>query len=376
MRIVVVGTAYPLRGGIAHYVALLTQKLKERGHAVKVLSFKRQYPGIFFPGKTQADEGEELIKLDSTPILDSIGPLSWIKAVFWLKKEKPDLLIFKYWMPFFAPCYATVAGLARRFLGIKVLYILDNVVPHEKKPFDRFLGWLGLKFVDYFIAQSASVREDLLSFRPDAAYKDIPHPVYEIFPDEEPKAAARQALEIEEEKVLLYFGYIRRYKGLKYLVQAMPEIHHALGNVRLLVCGEFYEGREEIMEMIDTLSLQSLVTVVDAFIPNEAVGRYFSAADVVVLPYVTATQSGIVQVAYNYDKPVIVTRVGGLPEVVIHEKTGYVVDPENPAAIAGAVIRFYGDNQETAFREGVRSEKAKYSWDRMTEAVEAFWSDS
>ena len=371
MRIVLIGTAYPLRGGIAHYVALLYKKLSERGHDVRVLSFKRQYPSLLFPGKTQADEGKELIPLPSTPILDSINPFSWIKAALWLKKVQPDLLIFKYWMPFFAPCYATVAFLARRLFKVKTLYILDNVIPHEKKPLDRLLTRIGLHGVDAFIAQSASVREDLLQFRPHASYRDVPHPVYEIFPPAEPMDAARSALGVTEKNVLLYFGYIRRYKGLKYLVQAMPEIRKTLGDVRLLVCGEFYEGREEILSLIDTLSLAGCVTVVDDFIPNEAVARYFSAANLVVLPYVTATQSGIVQVAYHYNKPVVVTRVGGLPEVVPHGKSGYVVEPEDPQAIAQAVIHFFQQHREDELSEGVRIEKTRYSWDRMTEAIEA-----
>lgn len=371
MRIVLIGTAYPLRGGIAHYVALLYKKLSERGHDVRVLSFKRQYPSLLFPGKTQADEGKELIPLPSTPILDSINPFSWIKAALWLKKVQPDLLIFKYWMPFFAPCYATVAFLARRLFKVKTLYILDNVIPHEKKPLDRLLTRIGLHGVDAFIAQSASVREDLLQFRPHARYRDVPHPVYEIFPPAEPMDEARSALGVTEKNVLLYFGYIRRYKGLKYLVQAMPEIRKVLGDVRLLVCGEFYEGREEILSLIDTLSLAGCVTVVDDFIPNEAVARYFSAANLVVLPYVTATQSGIVQVAYHYNKPVVVTRVGGLPEVVPHGKSGYVVEPEDPQAIAQAVIHFFQQHREDELSEGVRIEKTRYSWDRMTEAIEA-----
>lgn len=371
MRIILIGTAYPLRGGIAHYVALLYKKLKERGHEVKVLSFKRQYPSIFFPGKTQQDEGEELIPMESAPLLDSINPLSWIKAFFWLKKNKPDLLIYKYWMPFFAPCYAVVSFLARKFIGVKVLYILDNIIPHERRPGDILLSKIGLRYVDFFIAQSKTVLDDLLIFRPESIYREIPHPVYEIFSSGLSKFQAKKNLGITDDHVILYFGYIREYKGLKYLIKAMPRILDFI-KIRLLVCGEFYEGRTETLKLVDELGLKNCVKVYDKFIPNEEVGNYFCASDLVVLPYVSATQSGIVQIAYNYNKPVIVTKVGGLPEVVKHNKTGYVIETENPDAVAEYVRKFYRENRESEFSENVKIEKKKYSWDRMTEAVEEF----
>jgi len=374
MKIVLIGTAFPMRGGIAHYVALLYKYLQKNGHEVHVLAFKRQYPAIFFPGKTQADESQELIPVESTPILDSIGPFSWIKAYFWIKKIKPDLLVFKYWMPFFAPCYAVVAWMSKRFLGARSLYVCDNIIPHEKKPFDILLTRLGLKFIDHFIVQSKSVREDLLHFHPDADYKEVPHPVYEIFPPAVSKDIAKKELGIIDSKVILYFGFIRKYKGLRYLVEAMPEILKT-ENVKLVICGEFYEGREEILTLISKLGLSGNILLADKFIPNEAVGTYFCAADLVVLPYVTATQSGIVQIAYNYDKPVIVTRVGGLPEVVIHEKTGFVAEPESAQSIADNILRFYAEKREVEFSANVKEEKKKYSWDRMAEAVGEFGSN-
>jgi len=369
VRIVLVGTAYPLRGGIAHYVALLSKKLQQRGHSVHVLSFRRQYPSLLFPGKTQQDEGSDLIPVHSESLLDSINPISWIRAFFWLKKIQPDLLIFKYWMPFFAPCYATVAFLAKSMLGVRILYICDNIVPHEKKPGDRFLTWLGLRFVDAFIVQSDSVLADLLRLRPDALYRKVHHPVYEIFPAALPKKKARQTLALRDERIMLYFGYIRAYKGLDYLIEAMPRVLEECP-VRLLVCGEFYEGREQTLRRIQELQLEKFVTVFDRFIPNEEVGLYFSASDLVVLPYVSATQSGIVQVAYHYDRPVIVTAVGGLPEVVPHGKCGYVVPPKNAQALADAILRFYAEKKEKTFVKNVHIEKQKYSWDRMTEAIE------
>ncbi|MCK5145112.1 glycosyltransferase [bacterium] len=374
MKIVLIGPAFPLRGGIAHYTALLYRNLTERGHDVHVISFKRQYPSLLFPGKTQLDEGEELITVNAVHILDSIGPFSWIRAFFYIRQLQPDLIIFNYWMPFFAPCYATVAGLAKKFLSIKNLYILHNVIPHEKKPFDGILTRFGLKFIDFFITQARSVRDDLLSLNPAANYRETPHPIYNIFPEAVDQKAVRNILGIGEERVLLYFGYIRKYKGLKFLVQAMPLIRESIKDIRLMICGEFYEGREEILALIESLELDNCVTLVDEFIPNEEVGRYFSAADLIVLPYITATQSGIVQIAYNYDKPVVVTRVGGLPEVVPDGESGYVVEPQDPEAIARAVINFYQDGQKDILVDGVRRQKDKYSWDRMGEAIESFFS--
>lgn len=375
MRIVLIGTAFPLRGGIAHYIALLYKYLQKRGHTVNVLSFKRQYPGLFFPGRTQKDEGKELIPLHTTPLLDSINPLTWIQAFFWVKKVRPQVLIFKYWMPFFAPCYAVIAYLCKTFLKVKTLYILDNVIPHEKRRGDRILSRIGLKFIDFFIAQSESVLHDLLQFRPHAEVKEIPHPVYEIFPPSLPKKKAKNLLGISDDRVILYFGYIRDYKGLRYLIKSMPIILDSL-QVKLLVCGEFYEGREDTLNLIEKLQLKDQIKVYDTFIPNEEVAYYFSACDLVVLPYISATQSGIVQIAYHYEKPVIVTSVGGLPEVVKDGKCGYVVKPQDAVALAQSVIRFYRKNNEEEFKNNIKIEKKKYSWDRMITAIEEFMQDS
>jgi glycosyltransferase involved in cell wall biosynthesis len=374
VRIVLVGTAYPLRGGIAHYIALLYRTLRGKGHRVSVLSFKRQYPSLLFPGKTQKDEGAELIPVESHPILDSINPASWIRAGLWLKQMKPDIVYFKYWMPFFAPCYAFLAFILSSFLRVPAVFLCDNVIPHEKKIADLWLTKLALRFPDSFIVQSASVLSDLRALRPDARVRLVPHPVYEIFPPPVPKAEARHRLGIRDSRVILFFGYIRDYKGLRYLLEAMPEIRDC-GSVRLVVCGEFYEGRARTLDLIGRMKIEDSVTLHDQFIPNDRVGDYFCAADAVVLPYVSATQSGIVQIAYFYDRPVIATTVGGLPETVLDGRTGYLVPPENPKALAGAVLRFYGENRMDYFEKNVRIEKKKYSWDRMAEAIEELAAD-
>jgi glycosyltransferase involved in cell wall biosynthesis len=368
MRIVLVGSAYPLRGGIAHYTALLCRTLERRGHTVNVLSFRRQYPSFLFPGKTQKDEGREMIRVASRPMLDSINPLTWIQAIFWMKSLRPDAVVFKYWMPFFAPCFAVLAFGARYFLKIPAIFLCDNIVPHEPTRLDARLTRLAVGSPDAFIVQSSSVRQDLLRFRPDAVFREVPHPVYDIFSAPMPKSEARTRLGLEENRILLFFGYIRAYKGLRTLIEAMPEILRVCP-VHLVVCGEFYEGRQETVDLIHHLGLQHKISLFDEFIPNEKVADFFCAADAVVLPYVSATQSGIVQIAYHYDRPVIATAVGGLPEVIVEGKTGFLVPPQDPAALAAAVLRFYSGPPDR-FKQAIRKEKPKYSWDRMAEAVE------
>ena len=369
VRIVLVGTAYPMRGGIAHYIALLYRTLRRRGHRVSVLSFKRQYPSLLFPGKTQRDEGAEMIPVESHPLLDTVNPVSWIHGFLWLKRARPDAVLFKYWMPFFAPCYASLAFALKTLLRIPVLFLCDNVIPHEKKPMDLWLTRLALRFPDAFIVQSRTVLSELRSFRPGARSRLVPHPVYEIFPKPVARAEARRRLGIRDGRVILFFGYIRAYKGLRTLLEALPEIIKRL-QVRLVVCGEFYEGRAETHALIERLGVRGSVTLNDRFIPNDEVADYFCASDLVVLPYVSATQSGIAQIAYFYDRPVVATTVGGLPEMVRDGRTGYLVPPENPGALAGAVLKFYGENRAAFFEKNISVEKKKYSWDRMAETVE------
>ena len=373
MKIVIIGTAYPMRGGIAHYVALLYKNLVKRGHQVKIISFKRQYPSIFFPGKTQQDLSKEVEPLPSEPILDSIGPFSWIRTFWAIRKYQADLVIFKYWMPFFAPCYAVISFLSRLFTRTKILYLCDNIIPHERRIEDRLLTRIGLWNVDYFIIQSEAVKKDLLDFRPRANYKLVPHPVYEIFSTSHSRDEARKHFKLStKENVILFFGYIRKYKGLQILIDAMPSVLNQI-KVKLIVAGEFYDDEEPYRQQISRLQLDDSVLVFDEYIPNEAVGLYYSAADVVVLPYISATQSGIIQIAYNYDKPVITTNVGGLPEVVAEGKTGFIVPAENPQALARSIVNFFKIPDRKKFAENIKEYKKQFSWDRMGEEIEGFW---
>lgn len=383
MRILIVGTAFPLRGGIAHYVSLLYKTLKQRGHWVHIISFYRQYPKILFPGKTQEEVGETAIPLEADAVIDSVNPKSWYDAGKLAAKYQPDLLIFKFWLPFFAPAFGVISRIAKRITRkagkeCKVLFIADNVIPHEKRPGDRLFTNFAFKAVDYFVVQSDSVERDLLSLKPDASYVKLQHPVYEIFGERVDRVEARRSLGIAADApAILFFGYIRKYKGLDLLLRAMPAIISKYPEMRLIVAGEYYSNEAEIKALIDELKIpaKNLILATD-YIPNEDVAKYFSAANAVVLPYRSATQSGIVQIAYNFDAPVIATPVGGLPEIVIDGKSGLITKDSEPASIAEKVLEFFDRDLEASFTQGVIAEKKKYSWDTFVEGIEQLMSST
>lgn len=372
MKITILGTAYPLRGGIAHYVALLYEHLRKK-HDVNIITFSLQYPKILFPGKTQEEKGEDLLKVPGKQMMNTVNPFSWFRTAFHILKTKPDLLIFKYWMPFFAPCYGTITLLTKIFnRNIKVIYICDNIIPHERRIGDIFLTKYAFMTVDGGIVQSDAVEKDFVALFPNKKFINTPHPVYTIFGNILPKGEAKKELKLDDEKIILFFGYIRPYKGLDILIDAMPEILKKV-KVKLVAVGEAYEDELKYRNHIEKLGLSENVILNTDYVPNNEVGKFFSAADVVVLPYKSATQSGIVQIAYNFNKPVIATDVGGLSEVVINEKTGFIVEPNSPKKLAEAVIRFYEENKESIFVENVIQEKQKYSWDRMVESIEKLY---
>jgi glycosyltransferase involved in cell wall biosynthesis len=368
MHCILVGTAYPLRGGIAHYNALLASSLATR-HRVETITFKRQYPALLFPGTTQEESGAAPHADPAPRLIDSINPLNWFSIGHRLRKRRPDLLIFKYWLPFFGPCFGTIAKIAKRNHHTKVLFICDNVLPHEQRPFDNAFTRYAFRQVDYFIVQSDAVEHDLAAFWPGAISRNIPHPVYNTFGPAIDKHEARRSLGLSDDRVLLFFGYVRKYKGLDVLLESIPAVlRHT--DVRLLVVGEFYDDESRYRSIVQRHGLADRVLFHSEYLPNEQVGLYFSAADAVVLPYRSATQSGIAQIAYNFDKPVLATDVGGLSEVVHDGITGYVVPPNRPDAMSDAILRFYRESREVEFSSNVRMEKRKYSWDNLVRAIE------
>ncbi|MAT38855.1 MAG: glycosyl transferase family 1 [Ectothiorhodospiraceae bacterium] len=378
MKIVLIGTAYPLRGGIAHYVGLLYKYLS-RDHDVSVVTFSLQYPKLLFPGKSQEESGDAGVKLQSYQWINTVNPLSWIAAGLKIRKLNADLIIYKFWMPFFAPSYGVTSMIARLGRKTKSVFIDDNVIPHEKRPGDKLLTKFAFSYVDGHIVQSKAVERDLKLWHRDPVYTELPHPVYEIFGEEQSRESARVTLRdkkgidiSDEDHVLLFFGYVRDYKGLDVLLDAMPHIL-AKRQVKLLVVGEFYGNEETYRDQVARLGIAEHVHFHAEYVPNEEVGLYFSAADVMTLPYKSATQSGIIQIAYNFHRPVIATDVGGLGEVVIHERTGYIVPPQDPENLASAVERFYAESNFELYRANVIEERKKYSWEYFCEGIEKLY---
>ncbi len=373
MKITILSTAFPFRGGIAHFIGLLFNELKKENQ-VDVITFKRQYPSIFFPGKSQLESGDTVEEISTRQLVDSINPLNWIKVGRKIKKEAPDLLIYKYWMPFFAPCFGTISKIARSNKKTKVLVICDNVIPHERKPGDIAFTKYFFKYVDYFVLLSEKVKADLLKLKPEAVNKVLPHPVYSNFGEPVPKDEARKKLKLKDEKLILFFGFIRDYKGLDVLFKAM-KILKEKSDIKLIVAGEYYSNEEKYKNLINELGISKSLFLFNDFIPTSEVKNYFCASDVVILPYKDATQSGIVQIAMNFKKPVIAANVGGLAEVVLDNKTGYIIDKENEKQLADAIMKFYNENKESEFVNNIENELEKYSWKKFVEGMKEMMED-
>lgn len=378
MKLGFLGPAPPFRGGIVTYYGMLARILTARGHDVFWSSFKRQYPRMLFPGSEQ--EGETAAWLDhpNTRRFVPWSPWSWWRTYRDLRRENPAAVVIKYWIPFFAPGFFAVTWLLRRRTSVQVVYLLDNVIPHEKYPLGMFLTRLALRQGHGFIAQSDQVRRDLFTVLPrtdPARVITTPHPVYDFGRPgvaRKSQATARAALALPAEvKLVLFFGFIKPYKGVVHLIDAAGLLCRKYGaGMRVLIVGDIYGEKQPYLDRIAASGGAEIIQLVEGFVPDETVEDYFLAADLAVLPYVSATQSGIVQIAYNYDLPVVTTAVGGLPEVVHDGRTGFVVPPEDGPALAEAVGRFFDEGLAASFAEAVAGEKHKYSWDRLGEAIE------
>jgi len=369
MKILLLGTAYPWRGGIAHYTTLLAKYLSNRGHKVDIVTFRRQYPKLLFPGKSQEEIGEPVNVIKTETLIDSINPFNWIKTGLQLRRREYDTVVFKYWIPFFGPCFGTICHLVKFRKKSTIIALCDNIIPHERRIGDKLFTRFAFTAVDAYIVQSQKVENDLKMLVKKAKYKRIEHPIYEIFGEQIDKNYARNKLQLSDEKIILFFGYIRKYKGLDTLLDALKLVLQQI-KVKLLVVGEFYEDEKSYLERAKKLDIMNSVIFVSHYVPNEQVATYFCAADCVVLPYRSATQSGIVQIAFNFDKPVIVTEVGGLTEVVRNNTTGFIVPPEDPAALAKAIVKFYNENCEQKFSEEIKKIRQNFSWDKMVDAIE------
>lgn len=377
MKIVMIGPVYPYTSGLSYYVSLLYMQLKKH-HDVVLLSYSFQYPQILYK-KPQRDYEDDTLKIDEAEyVLNSANPFSCLKTAKRINREQPDLVIFQWLHPYFAPCYTIIA---RHLKHTGILFMCHNVFPHERFPLDRKLTRMTLKHGDYFTVHANSDADDLRSILPDANLQVTVHPAYNFFKQKDlSKEEARSILNISADtNVLLFFGLVREYKGLKHLLRALkilkdqdPQNQRRL---KLLIAGDFGGSRAEYDSLIESLGIADLLEITDAHIPIGEVEKFFAASDLVVLPYESATQSGVIQVAYSFDKPVLATRVGGLPDVVFDGETGYLVDPLQPNLIAEAIVDFFDNDRAEALAEGIEREKYRYSWERMEDVILGFGAD-
>lgn len=374
MRYLLVGPAHPLRGGIATFNGRLFRYLEQRGHQVRAINFKRQYPSFLFPGRTQEDHSRQAIRVPAPRVLDAIGPASWLRAAQLAHAFDPDVVVYHHWMPFFAPCYASLGALIRVAGRAKNVWICHNLTPHERQPGSDVLNFLGLATAHGFMVMSEAVERDLLRLRPKARYRRVMHPADEPTVSI-PQAEARRRLRLPDGKpILLFFGYVRAYKGLDVLLRALPLVLRE-AEVVLVVAGEFYEPRDQFERLARELGVEKAVVWRDEFIPNEEVALFFSACDAVVLPYRTATQSGIVPLAYSHRKPIVTTSVGGLVEAVRDGATGILAPPEDPEALAQAILRFLALRERVRWEENIAEVHRLMSWGRFVDALEDLVSE-
>jgi glycosyltransferase involved in cell wall biosynthesis len=361
-KILIIGPAYPLRGGLATYNERLANEFKALGHECDILSFSLQYPAVLFPGKTQYSTDPPPQGLRILSRINSINPVNWIRTGMEIQKAGYDMIIFRYWMSFMAPAFGTIARIIRKNKHTRILAITDNISPHEKRFFDAKLTQYFLSACDGFLTMSQSVLIQLNQVSKDKPARYVPHPMYDMFGEQVGKSEARKRLGLNTDiNYLLFFGFIRKYKGLHLLLDAFADERLRSLPLKLIVAGEFYEDPKPYLEQINALKLDDYVIMSNDFIPNSEVALHFCAADAVIQTYLNATQSGVTQIAYYYNKPMIVTNVGGLAELVPHEHVGYVVHPDKQN-IADAILSFYNGNKEDEFVKNIITEKEKFTW--------------
>jgi glycosyltransferase involved in cell wall biosynthesis len=365
MNITIIGSAHPLRGGgIATFNERMAEVLQEQGHKVVIYSFSLQYPSFLFPGRSQFTDEPAPKGLEIRSVINSVNPFNWLSVGNRIKNEKPDLIIVRYWLPFMGPCFGTILRRVRKNKHTKIVAITDNVIPHEHRPGDMAFTKYFLKSADAFLAMSKDVLKDLKQFT-DKPSVFSPHPVYDNYGNAVSREEACKKLGLNPaDKYILFFGFIRKYKGLDLLLDAMKDERIKQAGIKLIVAGEFYGDGDSYLQQIQQNSIGNSVKLFTEFIPNDEIKYYFSATDLVVQPYRTATQSGITQVAYHFEKPMVVTNVGGLAEVVPDGKVGFVTEPD-PTEIATAIIRFFQPDSLPNLQQNIAAEKQKYSWDTL-----------
>ena len=369
-KVMLLGTAYPYRGGLASFNEKLARMFADRGTDVRLYTFTVQYPSFFFPGKSQYSESLAPLDLDIERVVNSVNPFNWIRVGRRIRREKPDVVVVRYWLPFMAPCLGTICRIARKNGHTKIIALLDNVVPHEKRALDVAFTKYFTGSVDGFIYMSAQVKSDLDRFTTSKPSLFSPHPLYDIYGSPVDRKKACETLKLDPGfGYSLFFGFVREYKGLDLLIDAwgIMKSKEKLAGRKLIVAGEYYSDKDKYREQIRRCGVEDDVILFDYFVRDDDVRYFFSAADLVVQPYKSATQSGITQIAYSFDVPMVVTAVGGLAETVPDKVVGYVVKPD-AEAIAGAITEFYEGGHAQEFRRNMAQEKKRFSWDAMTDS--------
>jgi glycosyltransferase involved in cell wall biosynthesis len=367
-KVIIIGPAHPLRGGLASYDERLAAEFISQGYDTTIYTFSLQYPGFLFPGTTQYSSEPAPVNITIKVCINSINPLNWIKVGNELRKLQPDIIVVRYWLPFMGPCFGTILRRVKKNCHTKVVCIADNIIPHEKRPGDNAFTKYFLNPIDAFITMSEKVLADLKNFASTKPAQFVAHPLYDNFGEKISKEDARKYLGINtNDKVILFFGFIRKYKGLDILLEAVNNLKSQIPNLKLLIAGEFYEDKTKYIDLIKLLAIEDHLILRTDFIPDSEVKYYLCAADCVVQPYRSATQSGVTPLAYHFEIPMIVTNVGGLPSLVPDKKVGLVAEPDADD-IANKVIEYFqlGENY---FLPHLREEKKKYSWDNMVKAI-------
>ena len=375
-HIIIIGPAHPLRGGLASFNERLAQEYISQGHTVVIYTFSLQYPTFLFPGTTQYSTEPAPVGIPIKVCINSINPFNWIRVGLALKKTKPNLIIVRYWMPFMAPCLGTILRIVVRNRFTKILCIADNVVPHERKFYDNAFTTYFVKPITAFVTMSHKVLNDLVKFTSKSATV-VTHPLYDSFGEAVAQPEAKAIIQIDAtKKTLLFFGFIRKYKGLDLLLEAVKiikdtntQLYH---NIQLIIAGEYYEDETKYTELIRTLDIADAVKLQTHYIPDSEVKYYLCSADVVVQPYRNATQSGVTPLAYHYNIPMIVTNVGALASNVPHGIVGLVCNP-TPQDIAQAIIQYFSMDKNE-FVQNIKEEKKQYSWLKLTEAIKKITS--
>lgn len=373
-RVLIIGPAHPLRGGLATFNQRLAFAFQEEGHSCSILSFSLQYPDFIFPGTTQYSSEPAPENIEIHTRINSVNPLNWIRTGNWVKKMKPDLVVVRFWLPLMGPALGTILRRLRKNKHTRIVCIADNVIPHEKRPGDKPFTRYFLKSCDAFITMSEKVMQDLRLFEKEKPAALVAHPLYDNFGAAISKQEARKYLGLpEKEKIILFFGFIRHYKGLDLLLEAMADSRIREKRIRLLIAGEFYEEARPYQEQMEKLGIVDSLFLRTDFIPDSEVKYYLCAADAVIQPYRNATQSGVTPLAYHFEKPMLVTNVGGLPSLVPDRRVGLVTEPA-PAAIATGILAFY-ELGEDFFIPHLREEKKKYSWSAMVGSITRLAND-